>query len=140
MNEIVIWILIIFCLIQSAIFSGMTIGVFGLGRLRLEIEAEADNKEAIKILQIRRDSNFLLTTLLWGNIGVNVLIALLTGFRADRSLSFPLLYFRNHKFRRDRTPGLFFPKRPVTRSKTNPCSTLLPDAAISCSQAHSPYS
>ena len=78
MNEILIWILIGLCLIQSAIFSGMTIGVFGLGRLRLEIEAEADNKEAIKILQIRRDSNFLLTTLLWGNIAVNVLIALLT--------------------------------------------------------------
>ncbi|HET8687057.1 MAG TPA: CNNM domain-containing protein, partial [Methanosarcina sp.] len=54
------------------------IGVFGLGRLRLEIEAEANNKEAIKILQIRRDSNFLLTTLLWGNIAANVLIAQLT--------------------------------------------------------------
>jgi CBS domain containing-hemolysin-like protein len=79
MNEIIIWILIILCLMQSAIFSGMTIGVFGLGRLRLEIEAEAENKEAIKILQIRRDSNFLLTTLLWGNIAVNVLIAQLTG-------------------------------------------------------------
>lgn len=79
MNEIIIWILIVICLIQSAIFSGMTIGVFGLGRLRLEIEAEADNKEAIKILQIRRDSNFLLTTLLWGNIAVNVLVAQLTG-------------------------------------------------------------
>lgn len=79
MNEIIIWILIILCLIQSAIFSGMTIGVFGLGRLRLEIEAEANNKEAIKILQIRRDSNFLLTTLLWGNIAVNVLVAQLTG-------------------------------------------------------------
>jgi CBS domain containing-hemolysin-like protein len=78
MNEIVIWILIVICLMQSAIFSGMTIGVFGLGRLRLEIEAEANNKEAIKILRIRRDSNFLLTTLLWGNIAVNVLIALLT--------------------------------------------------------------
>ncbi|RXA21904.1 DUF21 domain-containing protein [Methanosarcina sp. MSH10X1] len=78
MNEIIIWILILICLMQSAIFSGMTIGVFGLGRLRLEIEAEADSKEAIKILQIRRDSNFLLTTLLWGNVGVNVLIALLT--------------------------------------------------------------
>jgi CBS domain containing-hemolysin-like protein len=79
MNEIITWILIIFCLMQSAIFSGMTIGVFGLGRLRLEIEAEANNKEAIKILQIRRDSNFLLTTLLWGNIAVNVLVAQLTG-------------------------------------------------------------
>ena len=78
MNEIIIWILIVPCLLQSAIFSGMTIGVFSLGRLRLEIEAEANNKEAIKVLQIRRDSNFLLTTMLWGNIGVNVLIALLT--------------------------------------------------------------
>ncbi len=78
MNEIITWILIVLCLLQSAIFSGMTIGVFGLGRLRLEIEAEADNKEAMKILQIRRDSNFLLTTMLWGNVGINVLIALLT--------------------------------------------------------------
>jgi CBS domain containing-hemolysin-like protein len=78
MNEIITWILIALCVTQSAIFSGMTIGVFGLGRLRLEIEAEASNKEAAKILQIRKDSNFLLTTMLWGNIGVNVLIALLT--------------------------------------------------------------
>jgi metal transporter CNNM len=78
MNGIFTWILIILCLIQSAIFSGLTIGFFGLGRLKLEIEAEAGNKEAIKILHIRRDSNFLLTTLVWGNVGVNVLIALLT--------------------------------------------------------------
>ncbi|HWR26165.1 MAG TPA: CNNM domain-containing protein [Methanosarcina sp.] len=78
MNEIITWILITFCVTQSAIFSGMTIGLFGLGRLRLEIEAEANNTEAIKILQIRKDSNFLLTTMLWGNVGVNVLIALLT--------------------------------------------------------------
>jgi metal transporter CNNM len=78
MNEIITWILIILCMIQSATFAGLTIGIFGLGRLKLEIEAEANNKEAIKILQIRRDSNFLLTTLLWGNIGINVLITLLT--------------------------------------------------------------
>lgn len=78
MNEIITWILIALCLTQSAIFSGLTIGIFGLGRLRLEIEAEAGNKNAIKILQLRRDSNFLLTTMLWGNVGINVLIALLT--------------------------------------------------------------
>ena len=67
MDEITTWILIAICMIQSSIFAGLTIGIFGLGRLKLEIEAEAGNKEAIKILQIRRDSNFLLTTLLWGN-------------------------------------------------------------------------
>ncbi len=75
---LVIWILIFLCLIQSAIFSGLTIGLFGLTRLRLETEAEAGNKSASKILQIRKDSNYLLTTLLWGNVSVNVLIALLT--------------------------------------------------------------
>lgn len=78
MNEIIIWILIGLCLTQSALFSGLTIGFLGLSRMRLEIEAEANNKNAIKILQIRRDSNFLLSTMLWGNVGVNVLIALLT--------------------------------------------------------------
>jgi len=78
MQVILIWILIALCLIQSGIFSGLTIGLFGLGRLRLEIEAEANNKDALKILKIRRDSNFLLTTLLWGNVGVNVLLTLLT--------------------------------------------------------------
>jgi CBS domain containing-hemolysin-like protein len=78
MNEIIIWMLIILCLIQSALFSGLTIGLLGLGRLRLEIEAEANNENAIKILQVRSDSNFLLTTMLWGNVGVNVLIAMLT--------------------------------------------------------------
>lgn len=78
MNEIITWMLIVLCLTQSATFSGLTIGIFGLGRLRLEIEAEANNKDAIKILQLRRDSNFLLTTMLWGNVGINVLIALLT--------------------------------------------------------------
>ena len=78
MYEIITWILIILCLLQSGTFAGLTIGIFGLGRLKLEIEAEANNKEAIKILQIRKDSNFLLTTLLWGNISMNVLLTLLT--------------------------------------------------------------
>lgn len=78
MQVILTWILIALCLIQSGIFSGLTIGLFGLGRLRLEIEAEANNKDALKVLKIRRDSNFLLTTMLWGNVGVNVLLTLLT--------------------------------------------------------------
>jgi metal transporter CNNM len=78
MYVILTWILIALCLVHSGIFSGLTIGLFGLGRLRLEIEAEANNKDALKILKIRRDSNFLLTTMLWGNVGVNVLLTLLT--------------------------------------------------------------
>ncbi|AEH60160.1 protein of unknown function DUF21 [Methanosalsum zhilinae DSM 4017] len=72
------WIFIVLCLIQSGLFAGLTIGLFGLSRLKLEIESEAGSKNAKKILEVREDSNFLLTTLLWGNVAVNVLIALLT--------------------------------------------------------------
>ncbi|SET08248.1 protein of unknown function DUF21 [Methanococcoides vulcani] len=78
MNDIIIWLLIVLCLTQSAIFSGLTIGLFGLSRLRLEIEAEANNIHAKKVLKLRSDPHLLLSTLLWGNVGVNVLLTLLT--------------------------------------------------------------
>ncbi len=78
MNDIIIYFLIVLCLIQSGIFSGLTIGMFGLSRLRLEIEAEAKNANAKKVLALRRNSHLLLATLLWGNVGVNVLLTLLT--------------------------------------------------------------
>lgn len=76
--ETVIWIGIVVCLSQSAIFSGLNLALLGLSRLRLEAEAETGNKHAQKILAMRRDSNFLLTTLLWGNVSVNVLLTLLS--------------------------------------------------------------
>lgn len=72
------WLLIFCCILFSGIFSGLTLSLFGLGRLRLESEAEAGDISAIKILKLREDSNFLLSTLLWGNVSVNTLLALLT--------------------------------------------------------------
>lgn len=78
MNTLIIWSLIVLCLLQSGIFSGLTIGMFGLSRLRLEIEAEARNEGARKVLEFRRNSHLLLCTLLWGNVGINVLLTLLT--------------------------------------------------------------
>ncbi|MEZ5336255.1 MAG: CNNM domain-containing protein [Methanolobus sp.] len=78
MNSIIIWLLIALCLLQSGIFSGLTIGMFGLSRLRLEIEAEANNTNAKKVLKLRKNSHLLLSTLLWGNVGINVLLTLLT--------------------------------------------------------------
>jgi CBS domain containing-hemolysin-like protein len=53
-----------FCLLQSEIFSGLTIGLFGLSRLRLEVEAELNNSFAVKLFELQRDSNLLLATLL----------------------------------------------------------------------------
>jgi len=59
-------------------FSGLNLAFFSLSRLRLEAEAGAGNAQAVKILAMRQDSNFLLTTILWGNVGINVLLALLS--------------------------------------------------------------
>jgi hypothetical protein len=72
------WIGIFFCITQSAMFSGMNLALFSIGRLRLEVEASLGNRDATKILNMRKDSNFLLTTVLWGNVGINVLLTLLS--------------------------------------------------------------
>ncbi len=72
------WLGIVFCISQSAMFSGMNLALFSVGRLRLEIEASTGNIQAAKLLKIRGDSNFILTTVLWGNVGINVLLTLLS--------------------------------------------------------------
>jgi hypothetical protein len=77
MDEI-IWIGIFVCVCHSAMFSGLNLAFFSLSRLRLEAEASAGNRAAAKILAVRRDANFLLTTILWGNVGINVLLTLLS--------------------------------------------------------------
>ncbi|MBU2882749.1 DUF21 domain-containing protein [Psychrosphaera sp. B3R10] len=76
--EIITWIGIAVCISQSAIFSGLNLAFFAPSRLQLEVESAKGNKDAAKILQLRGDSNFLLTTILWGNVGINVLLTLLS--------------------------------------------------------------
>lgn len=76
--ELFLWIGIAVCISQSAIFSGLNLAFFSLSRLQLEVESSKGNKDAQKILKLRGDSNFLLTTILWGNVGINVLLTLLS--------------------------------------------------------------
>jgi len=70
------WLGILFCISQSAMFSGCNLAFYRLSRLRLEVEARRDER-ATRVLLLRQDSNFLLATILWGNVSVNVLLALL---------------------------------------------------------------
>jgi len=77
-SEYLTWLGILFCLTQSATFSGLNLALFGISRLRLEVEASASNPAALRILRMRQDANFLLTTILWGNVGINVLLTLLS--------------------------------------------------------------
>ncbi|MFW2372725.1 MAG: DUF21 domain-containing protein [Gammaproteobacteria bacterium] len=72
------WVGIVFCLSQSAMFSGLNLALLGISRLRLEVEASSANPAAVKILALRKDFNFLLTTILWGNVAINVLLTLLS--------------------------------------------------------------
>jgi len=78
-EKIATWIGIAFCLTQSAMFSGLNLAFFSVSRLRLEAEAEQGKPEAKRILRLREDANFLLCTILWGNVSVNVLLAMLSG-------------------------------------------------------------
>jgi metal transporter CNNM len=77
--QILTWIAIAFCISQSAMFSGLNLAFFSVSRLSLEVEALTGNESAKKVLALRKDSNYLLTTVLWGNVGVNVLLTLLSG-------------------------------------------------------------
>ncbi len=77
-ESILIWIAIFSCLAGSATCSGLTLGFFSLSRMHLELLVKQGNEEANIVLRIREDSNFLLSTLLWSNVAVNVLLTLLS--------------------------------------------------------------
>jgi len=72
------WVGILFCISQSALFSGLNLAFFSISKLRLEIESKKKNKRALRVAKMRENSNFLLTTILWGNVAINVLLALLS--------------------------------------------------------------
>jgi metal transporter CNNM len=77
-TPIAVWVGICFCISQSAMFSGLNLAFFSLSRLRLEVEVSTGNRSARRVLKMRQNSNFLLTTILWGNVGINVLLTLLS--------------------------------------------------------------
>lgn len=51
--------------------SGLNLACFSVSQLQLEMEAFRNNADAVKVPRLRKDSNFLLTTILWGNVGPN---------------------------------------------------------------------
>ncbi len=73
------WLGILACLSQSAMLSGLNLGLFSLSRLELTVEARKGDGRAKRLLALREDANLILVTILWGNVGVNVILALLSG-------------------------------------------------------------
>jgi metal transporter CNNM len=72
------WICIACCIIQSGVFAGLNLAIFSVSKLRLEVEAAHGNVDAVKVLELRKDSNFTLSTIVWGNVVTNVLLTLLS--------------------------------------------------------------
>lgn len=77
-QSLLMWIGIFTCLAGSATCSGLTLGFFSLSRIHLELLNKQGNREAKAVLRVRKDANFLLATLLWSNVAVNVLLTLLS--------------------------------------------------------------
>lgn len=104
--------LVIVLILMSAIFSGLTIGMFSIGLSELKRKIKEGNRQAEKIYSIRKNGNFLLCTLLLGNVAVNSTISVVmsdiaSGFTAA-SIStgaififgevFPQALFSRHAF------------------------------------------
>jgi metal transporter CNNM len=77
MDETIRWIGIALCLTQSATFSGLNLALFSISRLHLEAAAEGGDRDAERVLALRRDANYTLVTILLGNVAINVLLTLL---------------------------------------------------------------
>lgn len=73
-----IWLGIAICVVQSALFAGLNLAVFSLGPLRLQIEIDGGNADAAQVLDLRKNSNQVLATIIWGNVSTNVLLTLLS--------------------------------------------------------------
>lgn len=72
------WIGIAACLSQAALLSGLNLAIFTISKLELRIEVAKKNPYAARVEALRKDAHFLLATILWGNVSVNVLLALLS--------------------------------------------------------------
>ncbi|PIT88950.1 MAG: hypothetical protein COU27_02915 [Candidatus Levybacteria bacterium CG10_big_fil_rev_8_21_14_0_10_36_7] len=73
------YLIIIFLVLLSGLFSGMTLGFFSLRVDSLKRKAELGDKRAIKVYPIRKKGNLLLCTLLIGNVLVNSVLSIFLG-------------------------------------------------------------
>ena len=78
-----VFMFLAFLLCLSGLFSGLNLGLMSLDQTELQIlvktGSDAEKNNANIILPIRSKGNFLLCTLLFGNVLVNVLIPMLMG-------------------------------------------------------------
>lgn len=50
------WFGIAACITQSALFAGLNLAVFSVSLLRLQVEADGGNKDALQVLDVRKSA------------------------------------------------------------------------------------
>ena len=77
-ENLLTYIGIVLCLSHAGMFSGLNLAFFSISRIQLEVESSKGDCDATRVLALRNDANFLLATILWANVAVNVLLTLLS--------------------------------------------------------------
>ncbi|CAN0014131.1 unnamed protein product, partial [Discosporangium mesarthrocarpum] len=93
-STVINYVLIVFLVMMSGLFSGLTLGLLGLDKIGLQIIVNgAESKIAAyakKIQPVRENGNLLLCTLLLGNVAVNALLSILLANLTSGILGFAI--------------------------------------------------
>src|ERR1700722_2080522 len=71
------WLAVIACILQSGLLAGLNLAVLILSLVGLQIVPDGGNSDAVKVLELRKNANQVLSTVIWGNVTTNVLLTLL---------------------------------------------------------------
>ena len=71
--------IVIMLVMGSGLFSGLTIGLLGLSKSDVLMAADLGNIDAKKVLEVIKDINLLLVTLLLGNTAINATLSIFMG-------------------------------------------------------------
>lgn len=74
-----VYLIVIFLVSLSGLFSGLTLGLLSLDKNELKRKMALGDKRAAKVYSVRQNGNLLLCTLLLGNVAVNSALAIFLG-------------------------------------------------------------
>ena len=93
MSVVLEWLAIVLLITLSGLFSGLNLGLMGLDPVDLEVVMsgeEPNSTYAKKIKPLRDQGNWLLCTLLLGNVAVNTALSILLADKSDALIGFVL--------------------------------------------------
>jgi hypothetical protein len=124
------------CVVQCAVFFWVNFAIFSVSKLRLEVAAASGNVDAIRVLDLRKDSNFTLCTIIWAMLSpmcFSPFYPILSGPVLGRLCSPPL---SSPFFWRNCSASIFFTPRLANGIPAQTPAKCLRGVALSGSKAH----